>query len=76
MKDTNREFRVRTYGRTELAQEYCPLLQPQSAYRRLTAWIKLNPQLSQKLLDGGRPRRGRTFTPNEVKMIVEYLGEP
>ena len=38
-------FAIRTYGRTELAQLYCPDLCPESAYRKLKHWIDLYPGL-------------------------------
>lgn len=69
-------FDVRTYGRTELAMLYCPYLKPESAYRRLMKWIEISPQLSAKLLRNGKPMKVRNFTPSEVKLIVDYLGEP
>lgn len=43
-------FKVRAYGRTELAQMYCPNLQPESAFRKLCRWISLEPELSRRLL--------------------------
>lgn len=46
MKDTQTqiEFRIRAYGRTELAQLYCPTLTPGAAYRKLRQWITLSPR--------------------------------
>ena len=32
-------FVIRTYGRTELAQIYCPNLCPEAAFRKLKHWI-------------------------------------
>ncbi len=64
-------FRIRTYGRTELAQLYCPGVLPRSAYRRLKAWMVLNPRLRPLLR-----QNSRIFTPAQVKRIVDVLGEP
>ena len=47
-------FKVRAYGRTELAQMYCPNLQPESAFRKLCRWISLEPELSRRLLKNGK----------------------
>ena len=66
-----REFRIRSYGRTELAQAYCPELSPDAAYRKLTRWMRQNPRLRDMV-----SRRMRAFTPAEVRKIVEELGEP
>ena len=32
-------FKIRTYGRMELAQLYCPDVQPKTAWRKLKEWI-------------------------------------
>lgn len=70
------EFKVRAYGRTELAHIYSPTIKPESAYRRLLKWISISPELSKQLLKDGKPLKYRTFTPYEVRLIVEHLGEP
>lgn len=77
MKDTQTqiEFRIRAYGRTELAQLYCPTLTPGAAYRKLRQWIALSPGLIARLETLGSGK-SRTWTPAEVKEIVEALGEP
>lgn len=69
-------FKVRAYGRTELAQEYCPTLTPSAAYRKLRQWISRSPGLAERLRLLGCNGRSRTWTPAEVKEIVEALGEP
>ena len=56
-------FKVRAYGRTELAQMYCPNLQPESAFRKLCRWISLEPELSRRLLKNGKMPPVRSFTP-------------
>lgn len=64
-------FKVRCYGRTELAQLYFPDMLPQSAYRKLLSWLRLNPRLRHLARS-----RQRTFTPAQVARIVRELGEP
>ena len=54
------DFRIRSYGRTELAQLYNPCLTPKAAYRKLVGWID----------------HSRSYTPAQVREIVEALGEP
>ena len=41
-------FKIRTFGRTELAQLYCPELCPQAAFRKLNQWIDLYPNLREE----------------------------
>ena len=64
-------FKIKCYGRTELAQLYSPNILPQSAYRKLQSWLKLNP----RLCDLTR-KQERTYTPAQVARIVKELGEP
>lgn len=69
-------FRIREYGRTELAQAYCPGITPDAAWRKLRHWISLFPGLDRRLATIGYTPRCRSFTPAQVQMIVEALGEP
>ena len=55
------EFKIRAYGRMELAQLYSP---------------ELCPGLLQRLYDLGYESKRRSFTPLEVRVIVDALGEP
>lgn len=66
-----KRFRIRAYGRTELAQLYCPTIGSQSAYRKLMMWFSINPQLQH--LVGNKQR---SFNPAQVAEIVSVLGEP
>ena len=69
-------FKIRTFGRTELAQLYCPELCPQAAFRKLNQWIDLYPNLREELLASGLSPKSRTYTPAQVGLIVGALGEP
>ena len=69
-------FAIRTYGRTELAQLYCPDLCPEAAYRKLKHWIDLYPGLRDGLSALGLSPRSRSYTPAQVGLIVGALGEP
>ena len=58
------EFKIRAYGRMELAQLYSPELTGIAAYRKMNKWIvRCQPQ-------------HRSYTPLEVRAIVDALGEP
>lgn len=67
---------VRFYGRTELAIRYNPTLDAQSAWRKLKEWIAYNPDLTSALKEAGYDPRRRSFTPKQVKLIFQYIGEP
>lgn len=67
---------LRTYGRTELALAYNPALAPQAAWQKLKYWIAYNKDLSTALAKTGYTPQLRSFTPKQVALIFEYLGEP
>ena len=69
-------FRLRAYGRTELAQLYNPHLAPSTAWHRLRSWVAQYPGLMQRLEKTGYSSQKRTWTPLQVRLIVEALGEP
>ena len=70
------DFRIRCYGRTELAQLYNPCLTPKAAYRKLIGWIDHYPGLAVPLAELGKLPGSRSYTPAQVREIVEALGEP
>ena len=65
------EQKIKSYGRSELAQLYFPTLLQKSAWQKFKSWLKINPSL-RSLADLTR----RTFTPAEVQQIYTQLGEP
>ena len=69
------EFKIRAYGRMELAQLYSPTLTDIAAYRKMKKWISLCPGLLQRLYDLGYESKRRSFTPLEVRVIVDALGD-
>ena len=70
------EFKIRAYGRMELAQLYSPELTSIAAYRKRNKWIARCPGLQQRLYDLGYQPQRRYYTPLEVRVIVDALGEP
>ena len=65
------EKMIRSFGRSELAQQYIPRLSAMSAWRKFREWLDFNPRL-RSLLSLTR----RTYTPAEVQLIYAELGEP
>ena len=69
-------FKIRPYGKAELALLYHPCSTPQTAMKNLYRWIKGCPLLMQELAElHYRPNRHSFLTP-EVAAIVKHLGEP
>ena len=75
-KDALAPFQIRSYGRTELAELYNPQVAPETAWRKLRAWIKKYPGMIDNLIAAGYKMGQRTFTPMQVKIIVDGIGEP
>lgn len=71
------EFKVKAYGKSELALQYFPdAASAHTAVNHLMSWIHRHPVLSEGLARMGYRKSAKFFTPKEVAMIVEYLGEP
>ena len=64
-------FTIRAYGKSELALQYFPKLSQKSALRKLNSWIKANPRLIHL-----KNPAIHDYTPKQVRLIVEELGEP
>ncbi len=69
-------FHIRMYGKSELAQLYCPHISPSAARRKLMQWIAMQPRLVESLQHIGLTDASRCFTPAQVKLIIEAIGEP
>lgn len=77
MKESEeKEFSFRSYGKGELATLYSPYVRQQSAVDKLNDWIHAFPGLEQRLEAIGLRKSSRSYTPAQVRMIVEALGEP
>ena len=59
------EFKIRAYGRMELAQLYSPELTGIAAYRKMNKWIVRCPGLQERLSDLGYQPQHRSYTPLE-----------
>lgn len=62
---------AKTFGHMELAQLYFPYITQKAAARKLSMWISINPTLSAMI-----PKNTRTFTPKQVQLIFNEIGEP
>lgn len=71
-------MQIKPYGKSELAMFYAgeQIMTPQGALNRLNEWMRRNPALWQALLDSGYQVKQKIFTSYQVRLIVEYLGEP
>jgi len=72
----DKEFVIRAYTKKELALMYFPESSPRTAVNHLMAWIRRCTQLWGQLQSIGYETNSKTFTPRQVRAIVEQLGEP
>ena len=72
----NADFRIRSYGKSELAQLYLPDITPCAARRTFNSGIVLSPGLSDRLKAYGFTPSSHYYTPMQVRLIVDALGEP
>jgi hypothetical protein len=73
----NKEFKIRSYGKSELAMLYFPHVQtPRGALSNLNFWIRRCTDLHAAIRACGMSRSAKSYTPKEVALIVYYLGEP
>ena len=76
MNKMEEDFKIRQYSKKDLALLYFPESLPRTAVNHLRAWIKLCKPLWNLLCEAGYKPSSKSFTPRQVKAIVEYLGEP
>ena len=69
-------FVIRSYGKGELAMCYIRGVTQQTAVNRFNTWIRKAPGLEQRLQETGLSRTDRCYTPAQVRLIVNVLGEP
>ncbi len=69
-------FNIRTYTKKELALMYFPESSPRVAVNHLMAWVYRCTPLIKELEKTGYQKSSKAFTPKQIRMVVEYLGEP
>ena len=62
--------------KTELAQAYFPYIDPRAARHKLMQLINDETMLYNNLVECGYKSDNRHFTPKQVEMITEWLGNP
>lgn len=70
------EFKVKAYGKADLAMLYNPQMCAREALRTLTRWMVRNEELYRELIAIGYKKSCKILTPKEVGIIINYLGEP
>ena len=68
---SDKAFEIRAYGKQELAVIYHPKVTTETAMKRMRNWFRVNPRL-RYLID----KKIHSYTPKQVRQIVEEVGEP
>jgi hypothetical protein len=71
-----KQFKPRAMYKWQLAQQYHPTLDRDSAVTALRRWMARNDELMRELRATGYNHRCKELTALQVQLIVEYLGEP
>jgi len=69
-------FVYRPYEKTELARLYIPYNTKRVAMRKFNNWLRFSPVLWKQLESTNFNIRHCSLTYDQVKIIVDYLGEP
>lgn len=62
--------------KVELALKYNSKTSTDNAVRILRTWIQKNPELVSELRKTNYNSKNKLITPNQVRIIYKYLGEP
>jgi len=65
-----------TYSHQEVAVLYFPYIRPESASSQLSRWINRDSELLDELRRVGYIKHQRTFTPRQLTILFDHLGEP
>lgn len=71
-----KEFIIRSYGYCELAMLYFPNSTKKSASAQLGRWINRSETLNLSLKEKGFKKGRKILTPNQVREIIQIIGEP
>lgn len=69
-------FPIKGYHKADLALMYHPNLSARAAMGKMRRWINRNAELKKRLMEVQINLLNHTYTPKEVAIIVEFLGEP
>ena len=69
-------MKIKSYSKQDLAMLYFPDNDPHTATNHLMRWITNCPPLVEHLRKTHYRRNSKYFIAHQVRVIVEYLGEP
>ena len=69
-------FVARPCLKVELARLYSPRLSDRAAMNKLNQWIRTCPGLHRAVYGGREGKNDVSFSLRQVRLIIEFLGEP
>lgn len=66
----------RVWGHMELAQLYFPGILSKSASSQFSHWISRDEELLAELRKAGYRKGQRIYTPRQVTILTDHLGDP
>ena len=69
-------FVIKGYHKADLARMYHPDLSAHAAMGKMRRWINRNAELKRRMQEVQVSVLNHTYTPKEVAILVEFLGEP
>lgn len=69
-------IKIRVWGHGELAMCYFPYIQEKSASTRLGVMIARDEELLADLKKAGYFKGQHSFTPRQVRILLDHLGDP
>ena len=76
MEQLDDNFTLRSYTKAELAHLYNPGMTYECALHTFRRWLNRVPELYVELKRNGYQPQKHVLSPKQVKIIVQYLGEP
>lgn len=68
--------RSKIYSHSEVASFYFKYIQQKSASTQLTRWIQRDVELYEELILAGYRKGQRLFTPLQLSILLDHLGDP
>lgn len=69
-------FSIRAYHKSDLALLYHPGMCGRSAMNKMRRWINRNSELKRRMKEAEVSPLTHQYTPRQVAILVEFLGEP
>lgn len=70
------KFVIKSYLKADLALMYHPSMTQRGAMTKMRRWINLNSELKKRMTEAQVSALTHQYTPRQVAILAEFLGEP